>query len=360
MIEIKDKSVSEADELKKFVGFCETVDFPTAIFNSSLECVYSKKGIIPLKTKINLYLNRDELFTSETFISTIFVIKGVQYCAKIIKTDRFYICGLFDSHELGRIARNTDFFSRLLPTIDVFQYNLVHLWDIMVKLRDMGNSKIAADMEEYLVKTNLVSQNIIEYVDMIFKKPNYVRIDCGELLERIINRCNTFLSKCGRYIDYVKVYEACYIHADRRHAICAIINALQNSLLYSPKDSVPIVTLQKCVIDKKDYVVLKIVNENSYYSEKQNELSEDDFSKHKIGCGIPIIKRLMEEADGEFTLEEVDGRVITIMKMPALKECKNDAIILECDEYTYFETGIPDYLDFKMREVIDLFKEDVF
>ncbi|MCH5203389.1 MAG: hypothetical protein J1F03_01515 [Oscillospiraceae bacterium] len=360
MVEMKEAALSDAEDLKRIIKLCESFDFPSAIFNRSLECVYSKGGIIKPNTKADQYLNPDDTFADGDFTSTIFMIKGVQYCAKIVKTGEFYVCGLFNSHKLGEMARNTDFFNRLVPIIDVAQYNLVHLWEIMTLLKDAGNSKIAADMEEYLVRTNLICQNFFEYINMILKKPDYIRVDCYQMLERMVYRCNTFLAKCGRHIDFVGDFDKCFIRADQRHAFCAFISAIQNSLLYSPKDCVPLVTLHHCVIDQKEYVVLKIVNDNSYYAEEQKKLYENDFSKHKIGCGIPMIKRLVEETGGEFSLDEVNGKAVLIIKMPALNTFKSNMVICECDEYIYFDTGVPDFLEYKMREVIDLFKEEEF
>lgn len=345
----------KSDLLKRIISLCDSIDIPTAVFDSKLECVYSKNGLIKKKAKADMYLKSDNSFKDSDFASTMFLIKGVQYCAKIVCTGGYYVCVLFDSHELGRIAKNTDFFNRLMPIVNVIQYNLAHLWDILAQLKTSGNNKLALDMEEYLAKINQLTQSLSEYTGMIIREPNPVRVDCCRLLKSIVNRCNTFLAKCGRYVDFVGDDSEYYICADQRHAICAFVSAVQNSLMYSPRECVPLISLTRCDIEGKTYVVVKIINDNIYFASQSKKLYENDFSAHKLGCGIPMIKHFMEEIGGEFTLDEVNGQAVALMKIPAIKALRNETIFFECEEYTYYDTGIPDFLELQMREVVDLF-----
>lgn len=345
--------------LKKIIKICQCLDFPTAVFDSNFECVYSKDGLIKLSSKANSYLVSDYTLEDLDFFTTIFMIKGVQYCAKILRTDGYYICGLFDSHELGGMARNTDFFNRVISSIDVVQYNLSKLWEIMDNLQKSGNVFLAVKMKQSLMRTNRISQSIFEYANIFLKEPKPVRIDCFQMISAVVKRCNTFLAKCGRFIDFVgDDTKPCFIGADNRHAIVAFISAIQNSLLYSTKDCIPIITLSTTEENHKTYVVLKIVNDIAFYTSQQKEFYESDFANNKIGCGIPIIKRFVEETNGEFELNEINGNVYTLIKIPAVKAFKKDMLFFESGEYVFYETGIPDFLELKISEVVDLFNQD--
>lgn len=352
-----DSLYNDNAKLKKIISVCECLDFPTAVFNSKSECIYSKNGLIELHSEARSVFKDDYKFEDLDSYTTIFVIKGIQYCAKILRIDGYYVCGLFNSHQLGAMARYTDFAERMISSIDVIQSNSSRLWGIMTNLRNQDITKPAADMEVCLLKINRVFQSILEYLNMIMRKPQPVMIDCLQFLSAIVKRTNSLLVNCGRCIDFIGGYEPCYIGADRRHTIVALVSAIQNSLMYSTKDCVPLITLSTVSENKKNYVVMKIVNDNSYYTEKHKDLYEDDFSSNKFPCGVPILKRFAEETEGEFTLNEVEGKVITLLKIPALKTYENNSLFFECDEYTYFETGIPDFLGLKIGEVVELFSD---
>ncbi len=345
-------------ELRKIISICECLDFPTAVFDSESKCVYSKNGLIELNSEARSFFKDDYRFEDLDAYTTIFVIKGVQYCSKIIKTDGYYVCGLFNSHQLGSMARYTDFAERMMSSVDIIQANSSRLWGIAANLKNQNITKLSLDMEVCLSKISRVFQSILEYLNMVMREPEPVKIDCYQFLASIINRTNTLLVNCGRYIDFINECDSCYIGADRRHTIVALVSAIQNSLMYSTKDCVPLITLNTVNENKKNYVVIKIVNDMSYFAENHKTLYEDDFSMNKFGCGVPILKRYAEETEGEFTLENVDGKVITLLKIPELKTYENNTLFFECDEYTYFETGIPDFLQLKIGEVIELFSDN--
>lgn len=346
---------SQTDFLKRISKICESFDFAAAIFDSNLECVYSKDIDIKLKAKADLFLKEFETFEKCDFTETMFVVKGVQYCAKITRIDDYYVCALFDSRGLGKIARNTDFFDRFLPIVNAIEYNYSHLWGIVSRLKNSGNEAIAVEMEKYLSKANQLTHSTFEYMHIICREPNPVRIDCGDLLRVLVKRTNTILANCGRSIELV-AEDDCIICADKRHLISAVVSAIQNALLYSPKDCVPIITLSKCKLNGKEYVIFKAVNENIGYVEEGKKLYENIY---KIGAGIPMIKHFIEETNGEFVFDEISDKVMLVMKIPAAAVYKNKALFFECDEYSYYDTGIPDFLELQMREVVDLFKENI-
>lgn len=355
---VAEKSAQERKTtLDKIIKTCQLFDFPTAVFDSNFKCVYSKDELIKLKSKASLYAKNNYIPESRDFFTTIFMIKGVQYCAKILKTDGYYICGLFNSRELGAMARNTDFFSKILPSIDVVNCNVAHLCELANEINN--NDFLVAKMKRSLLKAQRVTQSIFEYAYVYLKEPDYVKIDCYDMINSLVKRCNTLLSKIGRHIDFEGDDKTpLYIGADSRHAMSAFISALQNSLLYSKRDHIPLVTLSKYVEGNETYAVLKIVNEISYYNLRPNEVHERNFAGNKIGCGIPIIERFVEECNGQFEFKEENEKAYTLIKLPTIKVYKQEMFVFESGEYVPYETGIPDFLELQISEVIDLFGDD--
>lgn len=355
---INDSLLEERAKVKKMIDICECFDFPTAIFNSESKCIYCKNDLIDMSSEARSVFKEDYFFEDLDYYTTIFIIKGVQYCAKIYRVDGYYVCGLFNSHQLGSMARYTDFAERMLSSVDVIQSCFSRLWRIMTNLRSQNITKPAADMEVNLLKINRLFQSILEYLNMVIREPRSTMIDCMHLVNVIVKRTNTLLSKCGRRIDIISNYEkSYYIEADMRHTIAALVSVIQNSLMYSKKDYVPCITLDTISENRKDYVIIKIVNESSYFTENYKALIEEDFLMNKFPCGIPILKRFAEETEGEFTLNEVEGIFTALLKIPSVKNYSN-VLFFECDDYTYFETGIPDFLELKIGEVVELFSDD--
>ncbi len=356
---IKDSLLEERARLKRIIEICELFDFPVAIFDSQSKCIYSNNEMIKPESEAKSYFKEDYKFEDLDYYTTIFVVKGVQYCAKILRTDGYYICCLFNSHQLGSMARYTDFAERMISSIDIIQTNSSRLWGIMKRLRAQNISKPSLDMEECLLKINRVFQSILEYLNMVMRKAEPVKIDCYQFLNSIVVRTNTLLANCGRCIDFSYDHAPCYIAADRRHTIAAFVSAIQNSLLYSPRDCVPLITLNTITENNNNYVVIKIINDISFYAENHKNMFDNDLSLNKFPCGFPILKQFADETEGEFMILQEDGKFITLLKIPELKTFGNNALIFECDEFSYFETGIPDFLELKMGEVLELFSDDI-
>lgn len=345
---------SEKQVLNKIKKYCDNFDFPTLVFDSNSVCVYSKGVSVKTGTKSDTI--SDIVFSPEcsSFSSAMFVVKGVQYCAKITNVDGYYICALFDSKTLGNYARNTDFFTKFMTSVNIVEYNFAMLWDEIENLKALGNEKLVSKLEYNLTKTSRVVGNIYEYVSLLCKKPNEVRIDCSHMLSGIVNRCNTLLSKCGRSIEFLSDSD-CYICADHRFAVSALVCAIHNSLLYSPRECVPLITLSKTTIDKKEYVVIKFVNDNIYFVDRERPFVENDIVTGKTGVGIPLIKSFVEQINGEFICDDINGTFTAVMKIPAFKPFDKNAVFFDCEDYTHYDTGIPDFLELQMLEVVDLF-----
>lgn len=354
-----EKSAQESKTtLDKIIKICQLFDFPTAVFDSDFKCVYSKDNLIELNSEIDSSIS-DNIKNGNDFITTVFVIKDVQYCGRVLGIDGYYICELFNIQELCKIAKYTGALNKIEQNLESIKYNLSQLWNFRGSLNKTENDVLAFNMKSSLMHVDCLINDLIELIKIYTKNPNIVRFDFYRMLNSMIKRCNKYLEKCGRFIKLeCECHEPLYIGADVNHATTAFINALQNSLLYSTKECVPVVTLSKIKEGNYHYAVVKIVNNIAHYEPYKNNSPILTFSNDKIGCGIPIMKRFAEESKIKLDLIEKNDNYYTIMKIPLVGSYEKDAFIFESDEFVFYETGIPDYLELKINEVAEIFSED--
>ena len=287
-----------------------------------------------------------------------FVMDGVTYGARIYPLDdELALCELFDSDAVLRIAENTDFRERITPLFNAVEHNTSRLWKTLFAMIDgLANNE---DVSDFAVKfydcisdLSSVVKNVSEY-SLMFTHISPAIIDVVSLTDGIVNRCNTILAKCGRCIRYVCECDRLYITADMRHAVTALANSLQNALLYSPRDCVPVLSLVRLTENGESFVYLQLVNDSALFIDKgENDI---DFGYQRVGFGIPIIKRFAEETGGSFFLDTSGKTVKLGIKLPEADASAVKGLRVEDYGYTYYDTGIPDIVDVKMREVVNLF-----
>lgn len=175
-------------------------------------------------------------------------------------------------------------------------------------------------------------------------------INAVALANGLVNRCNAILAKCARRVWFVAKAQRLLVAADSRHAVTALTNLIQNALLYSPRECVPVMTIDSCIENGRSCVLVQITNDSCLFI-GEDELPEIKF--HRAGTGIPIIKRFAENADGRFFFN-VSGHTVTVgIVLPEIKQ--TDDLNIEEGGYSYYDTGIPDIVEVKMREVIGFF-----
>lgn len=333
---------------------------PVALLDESLVCVYSNnQRLLPKETSFRSCIQTDIDFPVTTLIQTIFLRNGMSFCARISPYEDVLVCELFDANTLLKMAEDTDYYSKIMPIFNALEHNTARLWNTLFAVRDCINNSeditwLDSRLYDQISELSSVIKNVSEY-SMTFTHNKPVLIDIITLTEGVVKRCNTILAECGRCIDFVYDIKKMYIRADARHVINALINSLQNALLYSPRDSVPGIALSKCIEDGKEYIFIKVTNDNIFFVDKNfGENLELDFDFQRIGYGIPIIKRLAEETGGKFFLDDSTGVVKLGILIPA-DVYENGKLRVEEGGYSYYDTGIPDIIDVKMREVLNFF-----
>lgn len=355
----------DKNELDRIVDFCSGFANPVILFDKDWNVVFcNKKNFVTSKTNVQNLTMSDikKLKSGESFLM---VVNGKQYCSRVSVHGEVYLCELFSSEDLLDIADKSDIYEKILPFINNFEHNIAVMWGSFSTLKKkleieerFDDIKQLADIQRSTMYLNAAGKNIFEYANMFYPKVTYKKIDTYALVEGVINRCNEALEGCGRRIEFFADKNDYFIKANQRHCVTALINALQNALLYSPVDCCPTVTLSRSVFTDVPYAILQVTNKCNARSEEGEGTPDLNFACQRIGCGIPIIKRFAEESGGSFNMEEKNGTMIVTLKLPIIVNEKNSELLLEQSEYAYYDTGIPDIVDLKMFEVVDFFGEN--
>lgn len=354
------------EEIKKF---CNGFSDPVAIMDSKFRCAYSNRAkLIPQDSSMMSIFQKALVLQPDKIQITMAMINGQFYSVRIIPLDdELFICEFFNQNTILSLAENTDIYDKFLPIINDVEYNTAALWRgynvLRSKLEAEENNNVlycVSDFEKHLTSMNSVIKNVSEYINMLFYTPKAnIAVDIVSVVTGVIGRCNTILAVSGRYIDFVCEPEEIYINAEMRHVICAVVNALQNALMYSSRDCVPYVTLYRAVDKDGDRVILQILNDNlMYVDHKSGEEFGINFDHQRLGYGIPIIKRFAELAGGSFSLNEENGKVRTVITLPAICDpaAEKGIGVLKSSQYTYYKTEIPDIVELKMLEINELFR----
>lgn len=347
---------------------CNSFNTPVAILDGDLTCLYcNREGFLKKGIRLASYMlteiKRPIVKDSKAMVS----MNGIKYSVRVFPfLDEFYFCEFFDLHEVYSIAEFTDFYDNLMPYSRSMDKNIADLWlesnDLEACLRE--NDKFGLSDKVYVIKRSLNAlnsdtYNITSMVELLFRKQDPTPIQIHFLIKDIINRCNLLLKKCGRAIEYTSDADECFILSNKRFAMTALINALQNALLYSPGNTNPLVLLSTVLEKDARYVIMKVVNDSVYFvDEKDRDNIERNFNFQRVGLGIPIIKRFAKECGGTFSMEERNGKVVIEIKIPQYIPPEHTELILESPgKGSCYKTGVPDLIDVKMNDVINFFGE---
>lgn len=349
---------------KGIIDYCKKFINPVIITDNNFNVVYcNRSSFIKIGTCLSDYAHTGFEVSSEKQTLAMVVLKGIQYCARIMPlTDELIMCEIFDIESIRQLSQYLNILDKVMPLVEGI--NTYSMQGINLVFHLFQNDKIADNPEMYNALMGIyrcgnnlrsISDNLRIYTKMLYERKLSEFIDIYALVDGIIKRCNIMLSKCGRRIYFIGDDDGIFISADQRYVICTFMNALQNAVLYSPKDTVPTVALYKIDNCGKPMACLKVVNDDIYFSE-DSLLDDANFSSQRIGFGIPIIRRFAELYGGEFSMEKLDGKVILMVKIPAYTG--DDKPVSDEINYPEFNSGVPDMVDEKMKEVLAFYGVD--
>lgn len=354
-------------EIKKnFSGFPN----PITVVDENFQCLYSNSVLIPESSNVmNLFTKTVFLPITKPVITSA-LIKGASYSARIVPFDEgLYVCEFFDYNTVLSLAENNCVYEKLYPMALSLEYNISVLWRgygiLRSKLENENGVQFLGCLsktEEHLIELNSVLYNIVEYMNLLFEESdnNKEFIELTSMTHEIVDRANELLDKSNRRIDYVHEPTEIYISAQRSHVVSVMLNALQNSLMYSTRECVPYLTVTKRRENDVDYACVQIRNDS--IASAQIGSGEDpvlNFSAPRLGFGTSIIKRFSEISGGSFSLVRENENYITTIKLPLIpgEREKRGVGVARSSYFVYFKTDIPDILEIKMKEINILFGE---
>lgn len=339
---------------------------PVAIIDKDLKCVYSNRPkLLHENASIEDVIcgNAKELFYIPK--AKMAVINGCSYSVRATPIDEgLYVCEFFDLSSIFELAENTDIYTKLFPMIETVDINTAALWrgfsTLENKLLQDDNPdalKIILDMKKRVVTISSCSKNISAYMNLLeYNSIGIDPINIVPITKGILKRCNTALSDLGRCVEFVCDENDIYINAQQRHIMYALVNAVQNALMYSTRDCVPCLTLSKRKDTDGGKAVITLVNNSALYINSDEEPTMN-LAGQRLGYGIPIIKRFAELSGGTFKLHEENGIFTALIELPLVSEAvlRNMGYQLSSSGYVHLKTGIPDMVELKMLEIVNLF-----
>ncbi|MCL1866463.1 MAG: HAMP domain-containing histidine kinase [Oscillospiraceae bacterium] len=178
------------------------------------------------------------------------------------------------------------------------------------------DKKVAANL--VYISSKLLIQNLnLSYLlrgDLL--KESESPVNAVFFLKEIASESTRLLSPIKREIQFVSEHEESPIVIDRKAFATAIMNLLQNALMYSPHGSAIIVKVE----NKDGFVCVSVTNLNS------EKLYDNSDSNSELG--IPLCMKIADKYNGKLEYNQVDGNK-TEVKI-SLPLCEGDS-----SEYDY-------------------------
>ena len=174
-----------------------------------------------------------------------------------------------------------------------------------------------------LLAQNMNSMHL--YSDELFSTPGVV-INAADFLNGIIGECANMLESLETELRLEVKCELSSIKIDEKAFIIAVMNLLQNALLYSPPKTAVIVILDNVCAEEKNYVCITV--KNLLEIEKNNSDYEE-----RSGQGLFVCTKIAEHYGGKLEYVQEGGSVSANLMLPLEGECSG--IGLSCDFAMY-------------------------
>lgn len=355
-----EKDALDPAVMKLAKSICRSESFPMLIVDDQLFCVYSScSKLVPVGTMISLFIKEPIEIPLKKERDVILIREDVSYCARFIPIDKKYsFCQLLSVSDIMTMAAYTDMYSAIegrFFLLDECSGNIKKYAEKMfdglppkTKLKNMQ----MLDLNAEISKLNFLLNSMSDYAYMALSSNSVDEIiDTHAMVEWLINKSNAVLSECGKCLEFITEIGAYFIYSNQRYAIIAILNAMQNALLYSPISDVPIVSLTKSERDNKKYIVVQIVNSIESFT-KADEKSDPDFICRRCGLGIPLIKKFVQRAGGEFYFEKSGSKARVGIMIPEYIPEDKDTFEMEGGKFSMYDFGGRNIVEDMMQDVI--------
>ncbi len=345
--------------VKKFAeSICRSESHPMLIVDKMLCCVYSTRTkLVPVGTLLSIFL-KDPIETPlKKEKDTVLILDDVSYCARFIPIDKGYsLCHLLDFSAIMTMAAFTDMYSVVEQRFSLLEECSGNIRNYVGKLSEglplktkLKNMQML-DLQAETNRLDFLLNGMSDYVyTALSANENNEIIDTHALVDWLVRSANTALAECGKCLDFITDVDAYYIYTNQRYAIIAILNAIQNALIYSPSADVPVVSLTKTVKNGISYVVIQIVNDLENFKGGEND---SDLVSRRGGLGIPVIKKFAQRAGGEFYFKTSGSKARVGIMIPEYIPEEKDTFELESSGFSVYDYGGKNIVNIMMQDVI--------
>lgn len=284
-------------------------------------------------------------------------------------TGKLYVCRVTDyRHTLEEFSK-TDGVYCVSPAFKSMEIGMDSVLELAEDLRRTAEENRWYDMivklcgiESSVRNMYAETCNMFSYFTSSEGEPASV-VDAVYLVGSLVERCNLFLAKCGRELRFLCDSESLEIAVNARHAVEALLNAIQNALLYSPRECEPTVVMSQVDRDSMRFMRLSISNESSVsFGRETSSRLGLDFGHKKMSYGIPIIREFTVSAGGSLNISESGGRYCLTLDIPLYRGNSGSEVSMrriELGEYPdiLFIGNRLDPVRLKMEQVIAAFGE---
>lgn len=300
-----------------------------AVLDGELKCLFSSKpDLFPRGLDIIPRLNEAVALPVRERRSVGIFIRGELRCAELLPqgghlTGRLYVCRITDYRHALETFSKTDGIFCISPAFKSLEEGMDSVLEVSEELRRTAEDNLWYDMIVRLYRIentvrNMYAEscNMFRYFTAKEGEPAAV-VDAVYLVGSLVERCNLFLTKCGRELRFLCDCESLEIAVNARHAVEALLNAIQNALLYSPRDCEPTVMMSSAEKDNVRYMRLSVSNESSVcFGRESSERLGFDFGHRHMSYGIPIIREFVSSAGGSLNISEAGGRYCLTLDIP--------------------------------------------
>ncbi|MGN0688743.1 MAG: hypothetical protein ACI4KA_11650 [Oscillospiraceae bacterium] len=346
------------------IGTASTADRPLFVLDEALTCIFSADASLLETGQSLLPALRRKLALPLGGASEELLYLNGHFCFAVItpvqgeNSAQLYICEITDKKRAEKIYQCTDAGAEMLSVYDSMEYCLADAWRCHSGISSAAGGELAEylhSLEADLYRLSAAIKNTGEYVRALHSVNRNTLFDIGRLCEQLSRRCNAVLAKCGRSFEYVCEAEEMYVNVSSRRAVVSLVNAIQNALLYSPRDTVPVLAAYK----ESGFINIRIENDSIMYSPEDFARHTDiEFCGQRTGCGLPVIRAFADAAGGSCDISYKDGRAVLLLRIPEAVMDDNSHYCLENSFFSSYVTGVPDYLEVRMREVVELFGDE--
>lgn len=350
------------------VSFCNNFQNPTAILNSNLDCMYcNKDSVIRVGQNLGVFIMEYVRLPITQSVKLKTMINNEMYCARITPLwDELFLAEFLNSKELFTLFECTSIDYSMFTMISSLYSKINELTLRINKLENqLKNCDYSYNQAEFSRISSLINSlslyitHIKECISLFFDQIEQRPVDIFAITKAIIDRSNSKLASVDRSIYLIDNRIADFVASNFRHLVYIIASALQNALLYSPRNCIPVVALSSSLLDAKRYIILTIRNDSALFvNDKSGEAVDVEFSSQRLGLGIPMMKKFAEKYGGLFRMEKEGNSVLVEFRLPAYIPKGDELDRVECDGFEFGEYGDAEIIDLLMQDVINCYNFD--